>query len=83
MLIGITGADPNDPATRIYTTCAAQTFHTDSADIVGLLCIENSAVGGESRVVSSTAVWNRLVETTPELASELLNPFPVSTFFIL
>ena len=77
MLIGITGADPNDPATRIYTTSAAQPFHTDSADIVGLMCIENSTLGGESRVVSSTAVWNRLVETAPELAAELLNPFPV------
>lgn len=28
------GNDPNDPATRFYTTCAAQPFHTDSADIV-------------------------------------------------
>jgi len=71
------GADPDNPATRIYTTCAAQPFHTDSADIVGLMCVENSAVGGESRVVSSTAVWNRLVETAPTLAGELLKPLPV------
>ena len=39
------GNDPNDPATRLYTTSAAQPFHTDSADIVGLLCVKNAARG--------------------------------------
>ena len=71
------GADPNDPTVRIYTTCAAQPFHTDSADIVGLMCLENSASGGESKVVSSVAVWNRLARTAPDLARTLLEPFPV------
>ena len=33
------GNDPLSPSTRLYTTSAAQPFHTDSADIVGLLCI--------------------------------------------
>ena len=33
------GADANDPNSRIYQTCERQTFHTDSADVVGLLCI--------------------------------------------
>jgi hypothetical protein len=37
------GNDPSDPATRIYTTCAAQPFHTDSADVV---------VGGHPGIVS-------------------------------
>lgn len=71
------GNDPDDPATRIYTTCAAQPFHTDSADIVGLLCIADSASGGESQVVSSVAVWNELVNTRPDLARELTRPFNV------
>lgn len=71
------GADPNDPATRIYTTCAAQPFHTDSSDIVGLLCIANSAEGGESQVVSTSAVWNELATSAPRLARTLASPFPV------
>lgn len=29
------GADPNDPNVRIYQTSARQSFHTDSADVVG------------------------------------------------
>jgi len=33
------GADSRDPNTRIYQTSERQTFHTDSADVVGLLCL--------------------------------------------
>lgn len=32
-----TGADPNDPSTRLYKTRAEQDFHTDGADVIGLL----------------------------------------------
>jgi hypothetical protein len=71
------GADPNDPETRFYTTNAAQPFHTDSADIVGLLCIQNSKSGGESQVVSTAAVYNALREKSPVLAKTLTEPFPV------
>ena len=31
------GADAKDPNTRIYQTAERQSFHTDSADVVGLL----------------------------------------------
>jgi hypothetical protein len=71
------GADPSDPATRLYTTAAAQPFHTDSADIVGLLCVANSISGGESQVVSTAAVYNDLLKKKPELAQTLTEPFPV------
>ena len=40
-----TGADPTDPHTRLYTTRAEQDFHTDGADVIGLLAL----VGGERR----------------------------------
>jgi len=36
------GADANNPNTRIYQTAQRQTFHTDSADVVGLLCIREA-----------------------------------------
>lgn len=35
-----TGADPHNPNTRLYTTRAEQDFHTDAADIIGLLCLK-------------------------------------------
>ncbi|MCH7816653.1 MAG: TauD/TfdA family dioxygenase, partial [Proteobacteria bacterium] len=41
------GLDANAVDTRIYQTSARQTFHTDSADVVGLLCIRAAKTGGE------------------------------------
>ena len=68
------GGDASDPRTRIYTTKAAQPFHTDSADIVGLLCLERAMRGGESQVVSSTAVFRAMQAHDPGLAAELAQP---------
>lgn len=66
------GNDPRKPETRIYTTSAAQPYHTDSADVVGLMCIAPAAHGGSSQVVSSHAVFATLARTHPDLAAELL-----------
>ena len=69
------GGDASDPNTRIFTTSAAQPMHTDSADIVGLLCLAEAVSGGESQVVSSTAVYREVQRRAPELARELTRPF--------
>ena len=63
------GGDPERD--RIYTTSAAQPYHTDSADIVGLLCLKQAAQGGESMVVSSTLIWDKLCSMVPRLAVAL------------
>ena len=39
------GADPNDPNARIYQTSARQSFHTDSADVVALMCLQDAKEG--------------------------------------
>jgi hypothetical protein len=70
-----TGADPNDPATRLYKTRAEQDFHTDGADIIGLLCLKTSKSGGQSRIVSSVSVFNEVLRRRPELASLLFEDF--------
>lgn len=41
------GLDPSNPNHRIYATSAAQPFHTDSADIVALLCLREAMEGGD------------------------------------
>jgi len=38
---------------RLYKTRVAQPFHTDGADIIGLLCLRPAKRGGVSRIVSS------------------------------
>jgi hypothetical protein len=65
------GDDPSDPAVRIYRTSDRQRFHTDSCDVVGLLCLEPADVGGESSLASSAAIYAHMVDTAPALATEL------------
>jgi len=65
------GYDVDDPNVRIYQTTERQTFHTDSCDIVSLMCLRNAREGGESAVVSATTVYNEVLARRPELAAWL------------
>jgi len=69
-----TGADANDPTTRIYQTAERQTFHTDSADVVGLLCLREAQIGGMSLLVSAETIANRMADTRPDLLALLFEP---------
>lgn len=69
------GADPNDVNTRLYKTRAEQDFHTDGADIIGLLCLQKSKSGGASRIVSSVSVYNEIVRQRPDLGPLLFEDF--------
>ena len=44
-------------------------FHTDSSDIVGLLCIRPAMRGGTSTIVSTVAVHDEIVRRRPDLAA--------------
>lgn len=68
------GGDVNDPNSRIYQTCERQTFHTDSADVVGLLCIRDAKQGGQSLLVSALSIYNRMREERPDLLDKLFDP---------
>lgn len=63
-----TGADPANTNTRLYTTRAEQDFHTDGADIIGLLALRSPKSGGVSRIVSSVSVFNAILARRPDLA---------------
>mgnify|MGYP000158442693 CR=1 FL=1 len=68
------GADANDPNSRIYQTCERQTFHTDSADVVGLLCLREAKEGGKSLLVSTESIYNRMKQDRPDLLVKLFEP---------
>jgi alpha-ketoglutarate-dependent taurine dioxygenase len=68
------GLASRDPSVRLYQTSERQTFHTDSCDIVGLLCLQEARRGGDSLLVSALALYNELQRTQPELAARLLRP---------
>ncbi|MFK7966961.1 MAG: TauD/TfdA family dioxygenase [Burkholderiaceae bacterium] len=64
----------NDPTARIYQTTERQTFHTDSCDVVSLLCLKTAKRGGESALVSSMTVYNEMLARRPDLLAELFQP---------
>lgn len=66
----------DDPNVRVYQTRERQTFHTDSCDVVGLLCIKPAKSGGLSSIVSSMAIYNEMMRRRPDLAFRLAMPFP-------
>ncbi|HVJ12630.1 MAG TPA: TauD/TfdA family dioxygenase, partial [Burkholderiales bacterium] len=47
------GLDIRDPNVRYYQTSRKLEYHTDSVDIVGLLCLQPAKAGGESYLASS------------------------------
>ena len=68
------GLDYSKPETRGYQTSARLPYHTDSSDIVGLLCLQKSKSGGASSLVSTTTVYNEMVKRRPDLAAVLTQP---------
>jgi len=65
------GADVNDSNSRIYQTNQRQTFHTDSADVVALICLQTAQSGGESLLVSAETIYNEMLKRRPDLAKLL------------
>jgi hypothetical protein len=68
------GRSSLDPHARIYQTHERQTHHTDSSDIVGLLCLRAAKSGGLSSLVSSTTIFNEIRRRRPDLLKVLLDP---------
>ncbi|MCA8926878.1 MAG: TauD/TfdA family dioxygenase [Alphaproteobacteria bacterium] len=68
------GLNYNDPMARGYQTAARLPYHTDSSDLVCLLCLKKSKAGGLSSLVSTTTVYNEMVRRRPDLAAVLMQP---------
>jgi hypothetical protein len=70
------GLSSKDPNVRIYQTTERQNFHTDSCDIVALLCLKTAKSGGLSSLTSSMSVFNAMTERHPDLVWRLFRPLP-------
>ena len=68
------GRSSDDPNTRIYQTRERQTHHTDSCDVVGLMCLRTAKSGGLSSLVSSTTIFNEMRRRRPDLLKLLMEP---------
>ena len=69
------GLRTDDPRVRIYQTTERQNFHTDSCDIVGLLCLKTAKSGGLSSLTSSMSIYNEMAARRPDLLRLLFVPF--------
>lgn len=50
-------------------------YHSDSSDIVALMCLRPARSGGASCLVSGAQIYNEILQRRPDLAPLLLEPF--------
>jgi hypothetical protein len=69
------GSDYGDANTRGYLTNAHMGFHSDRCDYVGLMCLQPSKSGGESRIASAVTHYNEILARRPDLMEELVKDY--------
>lgn len=62
------------PTSASANMLSRQYFHTDGADLVGLLCISKALSGGESDIVSTHHLYNTLQRENPDVVQTLATP---------
>ncbi|PTQ11892.1 taurine dioxygenase [Sphingomonas oleivorans] len=50
-------------------------YHSDSSDVVALMCLRPAKAGGASCLVSGAEIYNEILRRRPDLAPLLLEPF--------
>jgi len=65
------GVDPSHPLARGYQLTTHLDYHTDSPDVVGLVCLRPAKRGGVSTIISSVAVHDALVRERPDVVATL------------
>jgi hypothetical protein len=60
---------------RGYQTNVHLDYHTDLADVVGLLCLRKAKSGGLSSIASAMSIYNEILEKHPEYLEILYRPF--------
>jgi hypothetical protein len=68
----------DNPHARGYRSADELQPHTDSFEIVGLMCVQRAESGGHSRLVSTLAIHNEILKTRPELLEPLYRGVPNS-----
>ena len=69
------GMAEGDPARRGYQTTLKLRYHTDSCDIVCLMCLAKAKSRGLSSIVSSGAIHNEILRRRPDLIEILRGHF--------
>ena len=67
-----------DPNNRGYLSRRHLLYHSDSVDMVSLLCLHQAKSGGLSTIVSSYTIHDEMWKRRPDLAERLYRPVPRS-----
>jgi hypothetical protein len=51
-------------------------YHTDGADLIGLMCLRTAKAGGLSCVANAVAIYNEMVAARPDLVAALYEALP-------
>lgn len=70
--------EKDNPHARGYRSNGEAAMHTDSYEIVGLMCVERAESGGVSGMVSTLAIHNEIFKNRPELLEPLYRGVPNS-----
>ena len=65
-------SDPNARASSIRDRLP---FHSDSTDVVGLMCLQSAKRGGQSRLASGPTIYNEVLRRRPDLVELLFEPW--------
>ena len=71
----VTDVSGDNPGERGYRSRRELNMHTDSDDILMMMCLQNAKRGGQSRLVSALTVYNEMLATHPELVEPLMRGF--------
>ena len=64
-----------DRRERAYRNSRELTFHTDRADVLGMMCLQKAWRGGVSGYASAHTIYNHILATRPELLEPLFEGF--------
>ncbi len=76
-VINVGGKDPKERAYRNSTELA---MHTDSCDVVAMMCLQKAESGGYSGYVSAITVYNEVLTRRPDLMPVLIEGFHYHRF---
>ncbi|MFT4198387.1 MAG: TauD/TfdA family dioxygenase [Pseudoxanthomonas sp.] len=65
----------DDPTALSASIRDALPFHSDSSDVVALMCLRPAKQGGASCLVSGAQIYNEILKRRPDLAPLLFEPF--------
>jgi hypothetical protein len=74
-VLALTSKTVDDPTAVGSRTTDRLNFHSDSSDVVALMCLRGAKSGGQSILISGATIYNEVLARRPDLAPLLFEPW--------